>query len=638
MKNAKKFSAFAAMAAAMVCVCTANAATDKTINGRFDIDKDYNVDEYLSYIGTTENSVVHQGGHSVHIGVRNGEMTFGAAGLAVAYLLDDGLLTTPSSQFWRLLGDYTHFRQTGGAYLPGNYGIWRNSTWNTDDTLPSDFVFSGDAVSTNKFRYNDQYMHANDFNLAVMDNANIHVGFFGGEGEPYKKIVAVNGGEMHLNLTLNGWKNTFFAFNGGTFMNTDVNWGQSRLFGTSGNEYTNVYARIYENGANIVYINSWYSNTTAYGCMPALRKPEGNVITRIELSNEVKEMEFDVPPAVVIKDSTDNGSNAVAVVDYDFATKAVTNITIVCRGENYSGNPGDVTAELRYKATGDALATLVCETGPCQGGDVTIGGLKKEVVQNGRGVRYSYSINISGVTNTYYGATIIDADPDDICVGAKTDGAWIEPSWSSCFLNSTQLVMRSGFLYVQGWSDGGKRPTLVDVFPACRHLEFYKGYIGAYGGHTKYSTYDTITIGGEAKLRNRTGDFDTVDTQSSDVRIAVSNALYVDVACMTNAVQVTPAVIRGRIKFNTGSKVAVKNWKLVPRGRWQTVLDLSNTVVNKNVTGSGNASDVCVPEFEYIDGAEGELDLKWDYNPDDATKPYKLKARRHSEGMFLIFK
>ena len=41
-------------------------------------------------------------------------------------------------------------------------------------------------------------MHANDFNLAVMDNANIQVGFFGGEGEPYKKIVAVRAATLQL--------------------------------------------------------------------------------------------------------------------------------------------------------------------------------------------------------------------------------------------------------------------------------------------------------------------------------------------------------------------------------------------------------------------------------------------------------
>lgn len=471
-----------------------------------------------------------------------------------------------------------------------------------------------------------------------MDNANIKVNFFGSNGEPYKKIVAVNGGELHLNLGEGGWKNTFFSFNGGTFMNTDIAWGKSKIFGTSGGDYTNVYARIYEKGANIVYIDSYYHQST-YGDLPALLEPEGNVVLNIALTDEVRAMEFDMPPAVVIKDSTNGGSNAVAIADYDFDTKAVTNITIVCRGENYSGIHGDVTAELRYKATGDALATLVCETGPCQGGNVTFGGLKEKVVHNNRSVRYCYTLRSAHVTNTYHGATIIDADPDDECAGGNVAaGGWIQPDWSVRFPNSPRLVVKSGFLYVEGWYNGGMYPTIDEVFTGCRDLEMYNGFIGSYGAYRKYVEFDTVTIGGAAKLRRRPDDFTTTNTLDQDARIAVTNTLYVDVACMTNAVQITPAVIRGRIKFNTGSKVAVKNWKQVPRGHWQTILDLSDTIVNKNANGTGDASDVCVPEFEYIDGAEGDLYLKWEMNPDDLTKPIRLLARRPSDGIFLIFK
>ena len=162
MKNTKKLGAFAAMAAAVMCACEVRAVTYKTVNGRFDVDKDYNVDEYLSDIGTTQNSVVRQRGYNVHMGKGSGSIIRGGVGFSAAYILEDGTLTTPYEQAWLLEGNYFHFRQTGGWFLPDRFGFNRQASADTADTIPSDFVFSGNGISTNTFVLNERWKHEGD--------------------------------------------------------------------------------------------------------------------------------------------------------------------------------------------------------------------------------------------------------------------------------------------------------------------------------------------------------------------------------------------------------------------------------------------------------------------------------------------
>ena len=130
--------------------------------------------------------------------------------------------------------------------------------------------------------------------------------------------------------------------------------------------------------------------------------------------------------------------------------------------------------------------------------------------------------------------------------------------------------------------------------------------------------------------------------------------LTVDVACLTNGV--TPKVKYGNVRFycgdenttlpalagRTNSVVTVKNWECIPKSRnWTTILDLTETTVN--VPSSSDVPTplghrVSVPDIVYPEGSEADLMIRWEMNPNEPTKPYKLLARRIVNGTMLIFR
>ena len=327
------------------------------------------------------------------------------------------------------------------------------------------------------------------------------------------------------------------------------------MFGNNASTGNPVWVRIYENGGCIFNNNDSNSSETMYLYLPHLKEPAGNVVLGVEMSDELRNKVWQMPPSVEITDSTGAGSNAVAFVDYNFDSGKITNITVACRGENYSGASGAVTANLRNKAGEALLSTpLVCTVGPCQGGDVTFAGGK--------------TIYAQGCTNTYPGATIVDMDRDGIYDHPATNRV---PDFHSLFmnsasakprfLNSTSVVVRSGCLWRQ--SDG---ESLLDApFPSCQRLEFYGGHFAGWG-----ATKKDIVIGGETWLVNHNRGY------ASEVAVSGDGTLTVDYgAVVTNGVIVTPTLKYGTFRFGNGAKIAVKNLDSLPNDGAQVLLDLS---------------------------------------------------------------
>ena len=134
-----------------------------------------------------------------------------------------------------------------------------------------------------------------------------------------------------------------------------------------------------------------------------------------------------------------------------------------------------------------------------------------------------------------------------------------------------------------------------------------------------YNTFETITVGGRVELSGRNEDAYT--------KLTVTDTLYVDCGCLANGV--TPALTKritsnySGIKFNTGSKIEIKDWSALPKGRRIVALDLSGVVSSLSGEGVVGAPTV-VPSDEGV--------LMWD------AAEKKLYARRHSDGFFMIFK
>ena len=323
--------------------------------------------------------------------------------------------------------------------------------------------------------------------------------------------------------------------------------------------------------------------------------PVGNVVWSVEISDELRSKVWQSPPSVVITDSTGAGSNAVAIVDYDFDSGKVTNVSVVCRGENYSGAAGAVTANLRYKA-GDALLStpLVCNVGPCVGGDVTFAGGK--------------TIYAGGITNTYHGATIIDMDRDGTYdhPASEAESAYhsfiikpMEPLFSNC----TNVIVKSGCFYYDSDS-GGVR--LTTYFPNCARLELYGGHLSKWA----YSGRDLV-VGGECWLCNHHLGY------LSSLTVPADGTLTVDAACLTNGV--TPKLKYGTVNFASGAKITVRNWEVIPDDdAYHTLLDLSEVTT---VNGT--------PEVEIPDGLSGKAQIRWN----SGTR--KLMMRR-SRGFLMI--
>jgi hypothetical protein len=394
-------------------------------------------------------------------------------------------------------------------------------------------------------------------NMVMMDNATVNAGFlraFASEGGQYKHTIALNGGVLTMN-TRPVSSNVFYSFNGGTLRASDQG---ACMFGNNIETNNPVWVRIYEKGG-CIYNDNGTSSNNQYLYLPNIKEPEGNVVWSIALSEELRGKVWQTPPSVEIIDSTGAGSNAVAIVDYDFDSGKVTNITVACRGENYSDVPGAVTANLRYDKVGAALLStpLVCTVGPCYGGDVTFAGGK--------------TIYAKGCTNTYHGATIVDMDRDGVYDHPEA-GSNLEPAYHSFylqsrsdprprFLNSTSIVVRSGCFWRQ--SDG--ESLLNTPFPSCQRLEFYGGHFAGWG-----TTKKDIVVGGETWLVNHKFGY------ASEVAVSGDGTPTVDYgAVVTNGVIVTPALKYGKFSFANGAKIAVKNLDSLSNDGAQVLLDLS---------------------------------------------------------------
>ena len=520
-----------------------------------------------------------------------------------AFLQDGGYFEGPSNNGIYMYGRYFHLRQRGGDFIVRN----RLACSVYDDAaIRTDVVFGGSGI----VKINEKWLiYDRDVLFAFMDSVDFsHLynnwgkGIGHVRGSTAQRIWAFNGGvaAFHFYNTANGetasLTNGVFAFNGGAYAFRKVPSvpyiDDKRVFGY------NPSVLVYENGGEYTIQDGKYVSFTTD---VEFREPRGSVIKSIRVSDELASKVWQTPPAVEIIDAT--GVNAAAVVDYDFDTGRVTNITVACKGEGYSDG---ATANLRYKK-GDALLSepLVCDVGPEQGGDFTFSttGLTSTI--------YMYA------TNWCHGALVVDMNRnmlDDSTRGIDGDvsGACLYIAGSSRFMNAGSIVMKSGLLH------SANIISLNTLCPAATNLELYAGYLGG----CQYNTFNTITIGGRIGLYGRIED--------AYSRLIVDDTLYVDPSCLTNGI--VPALTRHEPKsnnsqyagfvFNPGAKIELKNWDVLPRGKKMLVLDLS---IRTNMYDSAyGGTPVLVPSDEGV--------LSWD------DEEQKLYARRHADGMMLIFR
>lgn len=526
--------------------------------------------------------VVRQRGGNVTLVDSDSQLGREGTGAVAAWLLEGGSLAIRNRNTrWYAHGRYVHFRQTGGTFY---VRLWqRNDACNDAYSLPTDFIYGGSAVATNSYDSSDQGHFFGAMTLAVMDDAQVSATGINGTGvnTNYAHVVALNGGVL-TGGTILGSKSVYFAFNGGTLRNESSG---PAVYGISSTQSPGErWVRVYERGGSVENNNS-LGNNNLYLDHPPVLEPVGNVVWSIPVSAELEQKVFQTPPAVVITDSTGAGSNAVAVADYDFDSGKVTNITVICRGENYSDAVGDVTANVFFKR-GDPLLEMpiVCSVGPCQGGDFRFAGR--------RAIRLR-----DNLTNTYHGVTIVDTDirreadhTGDVkyhlhalFIGRGADD-------KVCFLNSTGIVVRSGCLWLSG---GG---NISRAFPAATRLELY-------GGHVANGTYSfaDIVVGGETWLVNHERQYN----YSATLALKEGGTLWVDVADATTN---TPKLCYGTLKFGTGVKLTIKNPEMLKtrvfKGEW-TLLDLSGVT---NVTGIGNL----VLDADLVQDLLRYGRLKWD--------------------------
>ena len=411
----------------------------------------------------------------------------------VAFLMEGGIFTnitdtTDHSRFFSY-SRYLNFRQNGG-YFKVSRSWYRADGQNNESyhTIPADFVFGGNAEAVQRF-----FEYYGSLNITVMGNAKVSTGELYTHGDTfgkYRHILSMNGGVLTAEIST-GSTNTYFAFNGGT---RKTAYDENKMFGTNASKDNPAWVRIYENGGCIDNTghNSFY--------LPSLKAPVGNVLQSIAISEELANKVFQLPPAVVITDSTGAGSNAVAIVDYDFDSGKVTNITIACRGENFSGVAGAVTANLQYERGVDLLSTpLECTVGVCEGGDMTF-----TATSDGHAVYSGWT------TNTYRGLTIIDMDHTRVYDHtAVNSGPFFQVTlkdlayWPQ--FASTGLVVRTGAFgrdYVNS-----KRPSFEKYFPDCSRIEFYGGY---FFGFAVSNSVKDIVVGGETWLTRYERDVDGV--------------------------------------------------------------------------------------------------------------------------------
>ena len=608
-------------------------------NGRFDLGADFSFEAKTRvHVGYGAMGVMRQRGGTVDSPGDGEDVVFlgeGDNGVGV-YLLEGGTYYG-SHNYFIPRGAYTYLRQTGGQFKTSRF-----QSENRSNGVRHDYVFGGNGTAE-IFGRASHYAYA----LYAFTDSVEFIGCYG--SDPYmwnlahnkESIWAFNGGVAEFAFIPqystdagNQWStptNNFWAFNGGI---------HATRTGYDGGGKNNTFARslfgeapeirIYENGGGIM------SRTSREYFLSCIRfyEPEGNVVKSIELSDELRDKVFQVPPSVEIyEDEGGTGTNAAAVVDYDFDTGKITNISVMCKGEKYGAT---TKANLRYKAgTANRLLTtpLNVVIGPEQGGDFTF-------AATNRGAR----IWLCAYTNYMHGALVIDMDrygvidhKSDTTSGAdmynslRLDDYGASYGTQPHFPNCTNFILKSGLGHLPkmyGWNHGR-------IWPNCWRAEIYGGHLA--GGSLRMKE---IVLGGEVWLCSRylayTNDYFGELRTTYDDNDKTPGTMIVDAAYGTSVVKY------GHVDFlvnynNTSekSKITVKNWESIPKRRgWTTLLDLSGTVVNRWPRNGRND----VPDIVYPEGSEGELLIKWEMNPSDETKPYRLLARRVVNGTMLIFR
>ena len=402
------------------------------------------------------------------------------------------------SKYICFYGDYMYFRQTRGLFSVGRLAI-RNDT---PGYIRSDFIFAGTGAAEIRGRSSPMrealFAFADSAKFRYAADAN---GCFWNLSRNGNTIWAHNGGVANYAFHP-GWNtdtgnkssaptNNVFAFDGGMrgFSSgyVDENGAAKSLFGHSPT------VKIYENGGGILFEAGRRWRLSNF----EVREPEGNVVKSIAMSDELRNMVFQSPPSVEIYDPVGNGTNAAAIVDYDFDTGRITNISIVCKGENYST---EAKANLRYKAGAEnrLLATpLHVEVGPEWGGDFVFAS-----------TNFGAQAWLGAVTNYTHGALVVDMDRLGLVDGNEDDGFQASLSSEGCentvllryrgtsvpiprFENCSKLVVRSGCVSV--WSGWGFNHN--HMFPNCFNLELYGGHLS---GGTLAAT--NVVVGGTTWL------------------------------------------------------------------------------------------------------------------------------------------
>jgi len=577
----------------------------------------------------------------------------GVGGGRPAYLLESGVLDAQNGMIMNggtnvTKTSYTHFRQTGGDFSTR----WIAIT-NLVAGLNADLAFGGSGTA--KITNNGLDIMG-DATFSFCDSVKFSVtGGIVNRGGHH--VWAYKGGTAETRFVESGGftypVGDFFALDGGACAYGHASEGSStNLFGNSPE------IRVYERGGEISIHSG--ERVTVFGVN--FQEPAGNVLKSIELSAAATNTVFATPPSVVITDTEGTGSNAAAVVDYDFDTKKVKNITIVSRGENYTAPK----ANLRYVDGSTLLATpLNCTVGP---EDPSCG--------------FAYSatnlgseIYLNQTTNFTHGTLVVDMDRLGLAdYGAYTTAAWCntlhlhyihngtaaraaQAVKNSYFPNATSIVLKSGCIDAYnnegGWGYNHTHNP-CGILPNCWRLELYGGHLT--GGSARF---EDVVIGGEIWLINHGLWNNTGAGRMGDIRVCRTSPtnddaenypglLTVDVACLTN--DVTPKIKYGNVHFfrgqvnpnttipllvgRTNSVVTVKNWEYIPKSRtWTTILDLTDNVT---VNAEHGGRTFCVPDIAYPDGAEDKLQIRWEL--DGSGNPYRLLARHIINGTILIFK
>ena len=599
-------------------------------NGRFDLGENFEMEgDRILYIGYGNGSfgVVRQRGGFIAPNGSQSSYLGGDHGVA-AYFLEGGTYFGSRDYFYPK-GDYVHFRQTGGVFTNARFQVGGEAT----TSVRKDFVFGGGtATLTGRTSMSGEML------FAFTDSADFRGRHGDGGGMiawnmyyATNSIWAYNGGVAdfmyyytYRSKTGDQYSsptNAFHAFNGGAR-------------GLSTAAYTTTFGyspkvRVYEKGGEIRA-----SKIIADAPTGEISEPEGNVLQSIAMSDELRNRVWPAPPSVHVMDAT--GYGAAAVVDYDFDTGRVTNITVMSKGENFTAP----TANLRYRQ-GEALLSenLVCEIGP------------EPPASN-----FTYSAKNPGArlqpfafTNHLACTMTVDMDMDGIADHGKTNilgnvlglrygYGGTEAKWNY-FPNCTNIVLKSGelrssYLYDTATSyQWGFRHD--NMLPKCHRIELYGGHLT--GGTARFTD---IVIGGEVWLYSNKGTSWYADLQTTfgdNDSCPTNGCLTIDAARGTNGT-CTSVLKGGKVNFikseSGNSTVTVKNWKSIPTRRSYTVLlDLSETEVN----GNANVTR-CVPDIVYPEDAEGGLFMRWEMDPETGTKPYKLLARRLSNGTMILFR